>query len=234
MTHARRRRCPRSVIILAALAAMAVLVGACPAAAQAAKLAQGGQEAQAALPESAVARAEPMLRPGDVVRITVWRKPELSGEFQVADDGTVAAPFYLGVGIGGVPFPEAVARIRQHIARYESDPQVLVEPLFQVAVGGEVQRPDVYTFGRSTTISQAVLRAGGATERGDLGRVHLFRAGEQLRVDLKDPSDLLGNAPIQSGDHVVVERTRALLREYVLPALLAVGATASIARLLVQ
>jgi protein involved in polysaccharide export with SLBB domain len=190
--------------------------------------------AQMVSPETPPVRSEGALRPGDVIRIDVWRKPELSGEFQVAGDNTVAASFYLGVRVGGVPFSEAAARIRAHIARYESDPQVLVEPLFRVAVGGEVQRPDVYTFGRSTTISQAVLLAGGATERANLRRVQLFREGEQLRVDLRDPRDPLAGSEIRSGDYLLVESKRPVFREYVLPTLLAIGATASVARLVIQ
>jgi protein involved in polysaccharide export with SLBB domain len=207
---------------LLALAAAAVLAGDCPVAAQSSQ------------PDAVSARTEAVLRPGDMVRISVWRKPELSGEYEVTDDNTVAAPFYLGVRVGGVPFPEAVARIRAHIARYESEPQVLVEPLFRVAVGGEVQRPDVYTLGPWTTVRQAVLLAGGATERGNLRRVQLFRAGEQLRVDLRNPLDPLGGLTVRSGDHLVVERTRPVFQEYVMPTLLAIGATASIARLLIR
>jgi protein involved in polysaccharide export with SLBB domain len=231
MTHARRRHCPRSVIILAALAAMAVLVGACPAAAQAA---QAAQAARGELPDSTVARAEPVLRPGDVVRITVWRKPELSGEFQVADDGTVGEPFYMSVTVAGIPFTEAATRVRAHVERFETQPQVLVEPLFRVGVGGEVQRPDMYTFGHSVTVGQVVLLAGGPTPRGDPGRVWLYRAGDRLRVNMYQPDDPVARSPIRSGDYVVVESERQVVRDYVLPTLLAVGATASIARLLIR
>src|SRR5215218_6153155 len=34
------------------------------------------------------------LSPGDSVRITVWRKPEFSGDFIVAPDGTISHPLY--------------------------------------------------------------------------------------------------------------------------------------------
>lgn len=174
------------------------------------------------------------LQPGDVVRITVWRKPELSGEFRVSRDGTIAAPFYLGVAVGGVPISEVVSRIRAHIEQWESQPQVLVEPMFQVTVGGEVQRPDLYTLHPSTSVGQAVLLAGGPTTRANLRRVSLYRAGEQLRVDLKDPRDALAQSPIRSGDYLVVEAARPIIKEYVMPVLLAIGATASIARLFIR
>lgn len=204
------------------VAAAAVLAGASPAA------------GQRPLPASVPAPVEPVLRPGDVVRITVWRKPELSGEFQVAADGTVGEPFYMSVTVAGVPFTEAAGRVRVHVERYESQPQVLVEPLFRVGVGGEVQRPDMYTFGRHVTVGQVVLLAGGPTPRGDARRVWLYRAGARLRVDLHSSDDPVARSPIRSGDYVEVERERQVVRDYVLPTLLAVGATASIARLFVR
>jgi protein involved in polysaccharide export with SLBB domain len=222
MMHARTDRYSASAVLLLVLAAVVVPAGARPAV------------AQGALPDSAVAPAEPVLRPGDVVRITVWRKPELSGEFQVADDGTVGEPFYMSVTVAGIPFTEAAARVRAHVERFETQPQVLVEPLFRVGVGGEVQRPDMYTFGHSVTVGQVVLLAGGPTPRGDAGRVWLYRAGDRLRVNMYQPDDPVARSPIRSGDYVVVESERQVVRDYVLPTLLAVGATASIARLLIR
>jgi protein involved in polysaccharide export with SLBB domain len=222
MMHARPGRHSASAALLLVLAAVFVPAGAWPAA------------AQGALPDSAITRAEPVLRPGDVVRITVWRKPELSGEFEVADDGTVGEPFYMSVTVAGIPFTEAATRVRAHVERFETQPQVLVEPLFRVGVGGEVQRPDMYTFGHSVTVGQVVLLAGGPTPRGDPGRVWLYRAGDRLRVNMYQPDDPVARSPIRSGDYVVVESERQVVRDYVLPTLLAVGATASIARLLIR
>jgi protein involved in polysaccharide export with SLBB domain len=175
-----------------------------------------------------------VLRPGDTVRIIVWRKPELSGEFQVSADGTVGEPFYMSVTVAGIPFTEAATRIRTHVERYETHPDVLVEPLFRVGVGGEVQRPDIYNFGRFVTVGQVVLLAGGPTPRGDPRRIWLYRSGDRLRVDMYSPDDPVARSPIRSGDYVVVESERDIVRDYVLPTLLAVGATASIARLLVR
>jgi polysaccharide biosynthesis/export protein len=190
--------------------------------------------AQGSDPAPVPAQVEAVLRPGDVVRITVWRKPELSGEFQVSSDGRIGEPFYMSVEVAGVPFTEAAARVRAHVERYESDPQVLVEPLLRVAVGGEVQRPDMYTFDRSVTVGQVVLLAGGPTPRADPGRVWLYRAGNRVRIDLYSPDDSIASSPIRSGDYVVVATERHFVRDSVLPVLLGVGATASIVRLFVR
>src|SRR5436853_3239668 len=44
------------------------------------------------------------LRPGDVLRINVWRHPELSGDFVVAPDSTLVDPVYQVVKVAGYPF----------------------------------------------------------------------------------------------------------------------------------
>jgi protein involved in polysaccharide export with SLBB domain len=222
MRPARPIRCSVLAILPVVLASAGVLAGAWSAA------------AQEALPASAPAVVEPVLRPGDVVRIMVWRKPELSGEFLVTAAGTVGEPLYMSVVVAGVPFTEAAARVRAHVERYESEPKVLVEPLFRVGVGGEVQRPDMYTFGGSVTVGQAVLLAGGPTPRGDPDRVWLHRGGARMRVALYRSDDPIAGSPIRSGDYVTVESERHLVRDYVLPTLLAAGATASIARIIVR
>jgi len=53
------------------------------------------------------ALSDPVLRPGDVLRITVWRHPEMSGEFVVAPDSTLVHPLYQVVKVAGAPLPVA-------------------------------------------------------------------------------------------------------------------------------
>ena len=69
------------------------------------------------------------LNPGDVLRITVWRKPELSGEFIIATDGTVSHPLYRSVRVTGIPLPAVETRIREFLGMLEENPQFVVEPL---------------------------------------------------------------------------------------------------------
>ena len=44
---------------------------------------------------------DPVLRPGDMLRITVWRHPEMSGDFAVAPDSTLVHPLYQAVRVAG-------------------------------------------------------------------------------------------------------------------------------------
>jgi len=166
---------------------------------------------------SPVRAQEPVLSPGDVVRISVWRKPELSGDFPVAEDSSVANPFYSGIKVAGVPISVAQERVRRYVEQFETSPRVLVEPLLRVTVGGEVRTPNLYTLRPETTVSQAVALAGGPTERGELGRVRVVRDGRVDVVDLTDPAPSTGAQRVRSGDQILVSRRQNLLRDYLFP-----------------
>jgi protein involved in polysaccharide export with SLBB domain len=185
------------------------------------------------LPEGGRAAAV-ALRPGDAVRITVWRKPELSGDFAIAGDSTIASPFYMDLKVAGLPLPSAAERVRLHVARFETEPRVLVEPLLRVSVGGEVRQPSLYTLRPETTIAQAIMQAGGLTERGYLERVTLWRGGQELTVDLSRPDMGLAGSPILSGDQILVPRRVSIFRDYVAPMGSILGAAAAVANLILR
>jgi protein involved in polysaccharide export with SLBB domain len=184
----------------------------------------GGLHAQS----GPVHSSAPVLRPGDAVQITVWRKPELSGEFVVAADGTLADPFYQEVRAGGLPLPDVTALVLAFVAQYEANPRIRVEPLFRVAVGGEVRQPNMYNLRAETTIAQAVMMAGGASERGRLDRVRLLRDDAVFVMDLTRPERGLAQSGIRSGDQIFVGRRNSLIREYVSPVSSVVGAAVSL------
>ncbi|HEV8178262.1 MAG TPA: polysaccharide biosynthesis/export family protein, partial [Gemmatimonadales bacterium] len=129
-------------------------------------------ETQAQTPTSDVQQAT-MLSPGDSVRIVVWRKPEMSGDFIIAPDNTISHPLYRAVRVGGVPFTSAEANVRTFLARFEQDPQFVIEPLVRVAVSGEVGRPQVFAVRPETTIGEAVAQAGGPNQFGKRDHVRV-------------------------------------------------------------
>lgn len=63
------------------------------------------------------------LAPGDQIRITVWRKPEMSCDCVVAGNGTIIHPLYREIQVIGVPLATVEDRIRLFLARYEQNPQ---------------------------------------------------------------------------------------------------------------
>jgi protein involved in polysaccharide export with SLBB domain len=159
-----------------------------------------------------------VLNPGDAVRITVWRKPELSGEFELTGAGTIDHPIYQSVQAAGVPVSEVHRRLNVFLLDWEAEPRFTVKPLFRVAVGGEVLRPSLYTLAPEVTIAQAVATAGGVTDRGRLTRVRVLRSGSDMTVDLTRSDSHLALMTVRSGDQIIVERRREVFREYIAPA----------------
>jgi protein involved in polysaccharide export with SLBB domain len=179
-------------------------------------------------------RTEPVtLSPGDSVRITVWRKPEFSGDFIVGSDGSITHPLYRTVRVGGVPFTTAESNIRTFLTRFEQDPQFVVEPLVRVAVSGEVGRPQVFAVRPETSIAEAVAQAGGPNQFAKRDRVRVLRrepsgGQRELYVNLLDPQPGSATVRVHSGDQIVVERRKSFFREVFLPGLSVIGSAASI------
>jgi protein involved in polysaccharide export with SLBB domain len=181
---------------------------------------------------SAVRPGQIVLRPGDVVRVAVWQRPEYSGEFFVAADSTLKHPLFQGVKVGGIPMAMAGDRMREFLSEFISNPQVSLEPLFHLSVLGEVRQPNLYRLPPETNLSQALALAGGPTERGRVDRVLLVRGGQETLLDLTQPGASAAHMSILSGDQLIVTRRRDLFRELIIPLATLAGAAASIAALI--
>jgi polysaccharide export outer membrane protein len=191
----------------------------------------------AAAQEPAGTKAQAVLTPGDSVRIEVWRKPEFSGDFVVAPDGTITHPLFRSVRVAGLPFATAEANLRTFLGQYEESPQFVMEPLIRVAVSGEVPRPLVFAARPETSISEAIARAGGTTQFGARNRVRVIRqepngVQQQLVIDLANPSSTEGTLPVRSGDQIVVDRRKSFFKDIMVPALGIIGSVASVGLLI--
>ncbi|GJG86400.1 hypothetical protein tb265_15810 [Gemmatimonadetes bacterium T265] len=175
-----------------------------------------------------------LIAPGDYVRVTVWRKAELSGEFLVAADSSLKHPLYQDVKVAGLPVAAAQERVRTYLLRYEAAPQISLDPLFQVAVGGDVRTPNLYRLAPETNIAQAVALAGGPDDRGRLDRVSLLRGGRTYLLDLTSADGAAVRMPVQSGDRIFVGRQRDVLRDTIAPLASLGAAIASITVLIIR
>jgi len=178
-----------------------------------------------------------VLSPGDSVRIVVWRKPEFSGDFVIAPNGTITHPLFRSVQVAGMPFATAEANVRRFLTRFEENPEFVMEPLIRVAISGEVGRPQVFALRPETTIAEAVARAGGTTELGARNRVRVVRLNpngeqEQVTIDLTDPNSRYGSIPVRSGDQIIVDRRKSFMKDVLLPTLGVIGSIASLGLLI--
>jgi protein involved in polysaccharide export with SLBB domain len=168
------------------------------------------------------------LHPGDSVKVAVWRNPELSGGFLVAEDGTLRHPLYQAVHVAGVPIDTVRARVGTFLTQFTTDPQFVVEPEFHIVVRGEVRSPALYTVPLETTLGGAIAVSGGPTESAQLRNVTLVRAGRSYHLDLTDPAAPWTATPIRSGDQIIIGRKSNLFFGKILPLVTASAALASL------
>jgi protein involved in polysaccharide export with SLBB domain len=116
---------------------------------------------------------------GDKLRVTVFGEKDLSGDFDVNDQGVVALPLIGPVQVAGKTINEVEAIITQKYGKdYLVNPRVNVEVLnyrpFYIL--GEVQKPGSYPYVGGMTVLNAVALAGGYTPRADRGDIKIKRA----------------------------------------------------------
>jgi len=163
--------------------------------------------------------ADPILRPSDLLRINVWRHPELSGDFVVAPDSTLVDPVYQVVKVAGAPLAVVRERLRGVLTSYEQGVPFVLEPLFPVTVAGEVRQPNLYRLPQGTTFAQAIAQAGGPTEMGRLSKVRVIRRDSEMVINLGSGYSRYEALQIASGDQVLVSRRSSfsVLRDVLYP-----------------
>lgn len=174
---------------------------------------QSGQGTAGATALEPAARAY-RVQPGDTVSLTVLGAQEYSGSYAVRADGTILfRDEMLGaVTVGGSTVPEAQAELASRIGEYVKEPTILLAVTrFKVMVVGEVREPGQYELAAGTTLSEAIIAAGGAkNEPRDLANVYLSRSGgDERRYDLqgfKERGDASQNPLVEPGDRICVGR----------------------------
>jgi protein involved in polysaccharide export with SLBB domain len=159
-------------------------------------------------PVAGIAADAPAYRlgPGDKVRVTIFNEKDLSGDFEVNDQGEIALPLIGQVKVRGKTISEAEALFTQkYNADYLVNPRINVEvlnyrPFF---ILGEVKNPASYPYQNGMTIINAVALAGGYTPRANKGRILVKRADHAEAGEQPVAED----APVLPGDIIrVTER----------------------------
>jgi polysaccharide export outer membrane protein len=191
------------------------LAAAGPSAAAAAAMPQ-----PAPLPEAKAAdlRLE-SLGMGDMVRITVFRNPDLTTEARVSERGTVLFPMIGEVPVAGLTPSQAGSRIADKLkaGRYVVNPEVTVSLAQvnsrQVSVLGSVMKPGRYPLDSTNVRLSDFLAVAGGIAPGGSDEVTILtnRNGKQekLEVDLgamMRNGDLSKNLALEPGDTVFVQK----------------------------
>jgi len=147
------------------------------------------------------------LASGDQIRVTTFGSENISGEFTVGADGSVAMPLIGSIQAKGVTPSELKNRITQALRTDNilREPHVTVEvtkyrPFY---ILGEVSKPGEYPFTNGLTVLKAVATAQGFTYRANEKTVLITRDGTNHEMAIP----VTPSTPVRPGDTVrVVER----------------------------
>ena len=168
------------------------------------------------------------LRPGDVIRLSIWREPEMSGDFIVDEAGSVV---FARIGEYSVlqETPATLqAKLLASYGRYLRDPNIDVIVLRRIIVRGAVNEPGLKMVDLTITIADALAMAGGATALGDQNNIQIFRDGQVIAADISVDMRL-ADSIIRSGDQIFVPQRSWISRN---TGLVATGISGSIALLI--
>lgn len=104
------------------------------------------------------------LGPRDLVRVTVWGRPELLTETEVSPDGRIALPLAGVVVVSSLTLEEASEKIAGQLKEFVRDPIVTIElredRSSKVFVVGQVHVPGAVPFHNGITYLEAIQRSG--------------------------------------------------------------------------
>jgi protein involved in polysaccharide export with SLBB domain len=170
--------------------------------------AAGAQNPSPAIGKSDVSN---VLRPGDIVRLRIWREPDLSGDFSVDENGIATFP---KIGAFAVLDESPVSlkdRLIKNYAIYLRNPSVEVTILRRINILGSVQKPGLYPVDATMTIADALAAAGGATPMGDPHKIELIRDGVRVSEALTTLTRI-GATSLRSGDQLYVPERSFVVR----------------------
>jgi len=156
------------------------------------------------------------IMPGDVLRVSVWKEPDLTGEVTVRPDGKITLPLLGDVEVVGRSPQQLGVELGEGLRRFVEDPRVTVAVAqansARFYIIGQVSKPGVYPLTGRISIMQALSLAGGFLPFAKRDKVAIVRDtnGIQTRIPVnyekleKGKNLQQQNVLLQAGDTIVV------------------------------
>lgn len=134
------------------------------------------------------------IEPGDMLDIGVYQEEDLSGSFEVKEDGTISYPLLGSVNLKALSKSEAESRLSELLAA-----DYLVEPHVRIAINkyhgrtfvvlGSVNKPGSYEFPSdgNVTLLEAVSMAGGYNRYASVSGIRIIRESANATKETIDP-----------------------------------------------
>lgn len=216
-----RFQLPGWTLAAGALFVLLVAVSTATAAAKPAKLAVSSPTAKAPATASKSDKDDVLesIGAGDMIRVSVFRNPDLATEARVADNGTILFPLIGEISVEGLTPQQAGKRIADKLrtGKFVVNPEVTVSLAQvnsrQVSVLGNVHKPGRFPLDAvNSRLTDLLAAAGGvATPGSDLVTIVSMQDGKSQKrdVDLSQmfrEGNIAANISLKPGDTVYVHR----------------------------
>ncbi len=153
----------------------------------------------------------------DVVRITVYHTPDLSGEGTVRPDGVITMPLIGDLPVAGKTPTQVREEMKKRLAAYVKDNAVINVTVagfnsYRFIVSGQVNHAGSLQQKYYVTVSEALAMAGGPNKfAGDsITVIRMDSAGKVRKIPISYKALLSGKHPemdvcIVAGDTIVVD-----------------------------
>ena len=167
-------------------------------------------------PDSAAGTASNsyVIGPSDVLTVTVWKEPTLSGTILVRPDGMITVPLLGDVQASGLTPLQLADQIATKLKKYIQDPNVsvVVSQIHSKVVYllGEVGKKGPVEMTPGMTLLEAIASAGGLTDYANAKKIYILRdeAGKHEKIPVHYKEALKGdsefNLVLEPGDTIVV------------------------------
>jgi len=166
------------------------------------------------------------LAPGDAIRIGSWREPDMSGEFQIDENGQVVLPMLGRVQAAGVDPDTLRQRVFEGYSAQLVNPDIEITLLRRVSILGGVTTPGLYLLDPTMRLADAVALAGGASGSGDIAKTQVRRSGQDVTAYVSMTAPLMNQ--LVSGDQIYVPEKSWLERNGIVLMATLISATAII------
>ena len=148
----------------------------------------------------------------DVLRIAVWKEPELTGDVTVRLDGMVTVPLLGDVQAAGRTPSQLAASLVTEFQRFVESPRVTVSvgqaTSARVYVVGQMMKPGEFPLSGRMTVLKALALAGGFKEFAKPESIVIVREDQTvIPFNFKrvaDGKDVSQNVLLAAGDTIVV------------------------------
>lgn len=116
----------------------------------------------------------------DILKISVWREPDLSGAVGVRPDGKITRPLIGDVQASGLTPERLTATLREAYSEKVHNPEISIE-VIQVnskhySITGGVNHPGMFPLAVPLTVFDALTLAGGFRDFANKSKIRIIRA----------------------------------------------------------